>query len=107
MQQLGACRLWRDERGAGLQFFLFNAHTTAPARAPTSRIVDASSRQPKLNRTHARARASSRPIAVKMRGGVGAPDEHAEPCDAYTPSRSSEGTRLRPSTSAKHTIAVF
>ena len=70
----------------------------------TSRIAAES---PDGLRTQVRAAASLSPIASRMRGGVGAPELHAEPCDAWMPARSSAGSRFLPSTCGKRSITVF
>lgn len=87
--------------------FLRSRSITEPTNVPTCAHSSTLIRQSKLKRTHARAASSSRPIELSTSGGVIDPEEHAEPCDACTPARSSAGNKFLPSTPSKHNMTVF
>ena len=95
----------RDRFGA--QIFFRKRNITSPTTDPTRAHSATRFCQSKLKRTHALARGSSTPIAVKILGAVIEPEVQAEPCDACTPARSNAGNKLRPSTSSKHNMTVL
>src|SRR5262249_36505716 len=67
------------------QIFFCRRPITPARRRPASAPVASPSSRPKLSRMQAPAVASSRPIAARIRGGSGEPDEHAEPCETAIP----------------------
>lgn len=78
-QRLGDVAAIAYSRRNRRYFFLRKRSITSPTSAPTCAHSSSRIFQSKLNRTHARARASSTPIAVKIFGAVIDPEEQADP----------------------------
>lgn len=94
-------------RSTCAQLFFCKRATTCTNTSANDATSARSSLPLKLMRTQLRAATSSSPMASKMRGGSGEPEEHAEPCEMAIPARSSAGSRLRPSTPAMCTSSVL
>ena len=65
------------------------------------------SREPRLKRSEFCVRCAGRPIARSTCDGSSVPDEHADPVETATPSRSSAISRLSASTRSKLMLVVF